>query len=60
MLLVENLVLVEVKSVTAIHPVHEAQLRSYRRLSRKNVGLLINLHVADLREGIERMVGGKH
>jgi GxxExxY protein len=58
-LLVENLVIVEIKSVEAIHPVHEAQLLSYLRLSGKNVGLLINFHVARLKDGIKRMVDGK-
>ena len=58
-LLVENLVIVEIKCVEAIHPVHEAQLLSYLRLSGKNVGLLINFHVARLKDGIKRMVDGK-
>jgi len=57
-LLVENLVIVEVKCVEAIHPVHQAQLLSYLLLSRKNVGLLINFHVAHLKDGIRRMVDG--
>src|ERR1019366_3430396 len=57
-LLVESLVIVEVKCVEAIHPVHEAQLLSYLRLSKKNVGLLINFHVAHLKDGIKRMVDG--
>jgi GxxExxY protein len=58
-LLVENLVIVEVKCVEAIHPVHEAQLLSYLRLSGKSVGLLINFHVARLKDGIKRMVDGR-
>jgi len=58
-LIVENLVIVEVKCVEAINPVHEAQLLSYIRLSGRNVGLLINFHVAHLRDGIRRMVDGK-
>ena len=58
-LLVENLVIVEIKCVEAIHPVHEAQLLSYLRLSGKNVGLLINFQVARLKDGIKRMVDGK-
>jgi GxxExxY protein len=58
-LLVENLVIVEIKCVEAIHPVHEAQLLSYLRLSGKNVGLLINFHVARLKDGIKRMVDGR-
>jgi GxxExxY protein len=57
-LLVENLVIVEVKCVETIHPVHEAQLLSYLRLSGKNVGLLINFYVAHLKDGIKRMVDG--
>jgi GxxExxY protein len=57
-LLVENLVVVEIKCVEGIHPVHEAQLLSYLRLSHKNVGLLINFHVAQLKDGIKRMVDG--
>ena len=58
-LLVDGLVIVEVKCVEAIHPVHEAQLLSYLRLSGKNVGLLINFHVTRLRDGIKRMVDGR-
>ena len=58
-LLVEDLAVVELKCVERLHPVHEAQLLSYIRLSGKNVGLLINVHVAHLRNGIKRMVDGK-
>ena len=58
-LLVENQVVVEIKCVDGIHPVHEAQLLSYLRLSGKCVGLLINFHVARLKDGIKRMVDGK-
>jgi GxxExxY protein len=59
-LLVEDLVIVELKCVECISPVHQAQLLSYIRLSGKNVGLLINFHVAHLRNGIKRMVYGKN
>ena len=58
-LLVENRVVVEVKSVEAIHPIHEAQLLSYMRLSGIPVGLLINFNVLRLREGVKRMVDGR-
>lgn len=58
-LVVENRVIVEVKAVEAIHPIHEAQLLSYMRLSGINVGLLINFHVLHLRDGIKRMVDGR-
>jgi GxxExxY protein len=59
-LVVENLVIVEVKSVETIHPVHQAQLLSYMRLSGIGVGLLINFYVTHLRDGIKRMVDGKN
>jgi GxxExxY protein len=58
-LVVEDLVIVEVKCVATIHPVHQAQLLSYMRLSGRRVGLLINFHVVHLRDGIKRMVDGK-
>ena len=57
-LLVENLVVVEIKCAEAIHPVHQAQLLSHMRLSGKQVGLLINFYVAHLKDGIKRMVDG--
>ena len=58
-LLVEDLIIVELKCVEAISRVHEAQLLSYLKLSGKNVGLLINFHVAHLRDGIKRLVNGR-
>jgi GxxExxY protein len=57
-LLVDGKVIVEVKAVDQIHPVHEAQLLSYLRLSRVRVGLLINFNVKDLRQGIRRKILG--
>jgi hypothetical protein len=45
-LVVERLVIVEVKSVEAVHPVHQAQLMSYLRLSGIGVGLLINFYAS--------------
>ena len=57
-LLVNDLVIVELKCVEKMLPVHEAQIISYLRLSRKNVGLLINFHVRHLRDGIKRFVEG--
>ncbi len=57
-LLVENLVIVELKSVDALAPIHEAQLLSYLKLSGKNLGLLINFNITHLREGIKRLVCG--
>ena len=58
-LVVEDLVIVEVKCVEALHPVHQAQLLSYMRLSGRQVGLLINFYVVQLRDGIKRMVDGR-
>lgn len=57
-ILVEDSVVVEVKAIEAILPVHEAQLLSYLKLSRKRVGLLINFNVAHLRDGIRRRICG--
>jgi GxxExxY protein len=57
-LLVEDSIIVELKCVEKINPVHQAQLLSYLKLSGKRVGLLINFKVAHLRDGIRRMVNG--
>jgi GxxExxY protein len=57
-LIVAGIVIVEVKSVEVLHPVHQAQLLSYMRLSGTGVGLLINFYVTHLRDGIKRMVDG--
>ena len=47
---------VELKTVEKIHPVHEAQLLSYLRLTQTHVGLLINFNVPTLIQGVKRMV----
>jgi GxxExxY protein len=57
-LLVEDLVVVEIKSVEAISPVHQAQILSYLKLSGKSIGLLINFNVVHLKNGIGRFVNG--
>ena len=57
-LLVENEVIVEIKAVESILPVHEAQLLSYLKLGKKQVGLLINFHALRLRDGIRRRICG--
>jgi len=57
-LLVGGLLVVELKVVEKVLPVHEAQLLSYLRLSGKRLGLLINFHVPRLNEGIRRVVNG--
>jgi GxxExxY protein len=55
-LLVDQSVVVEVKTVATIIPIHEAQLHTYMRLSKKSLGLLINFNVILLRDGIKRHV----
>jgi len=57
-LLVEDLVIVEIKSVDSISPVHQAQVISYLKLSGKSIGLLINFNVVHLKDGIKRFVNG--
>ncbi|MGH6950740.1 MAG: GxxExxY protein, partial [Vitreimonas sp.] len=53
---VDRDVVVEVKAVEALAPVHEAQLLTYLRLSGRRLGLLINFNVALLKQGIKRMI----
>lgn len=53
-ILVENLVVVELKVVDAINPVHEAQILTYMKFAQKPMGLLINFNVGLLKEGIRR------
>jgi len=55
-LLVEDCVVVEVKAVEEVLPVHEAQLLSYLRLTRHDLGLLINFNVDLLKHGVRRKV----
>jgi GxxExxY protein len=55
-LLVEDAVIVELKAVSKLLPLHEAQLLSYLKLSGFKIGLLVNFHVIHLKNGITRMV----
>ena len=55
-LLVGNNVIVELKAVERLEPIHEAQLLSYLKLSGYRVGLLINFNVKILKQGIKRLV----
>jgi GxxExxY protein len=55
-LLVENEVVVELKAVDKLHPVHQAQILSYLKLTEKRLGLLINFNVPSLRDGVKRFV----
>jgi GxxExxY protein len=55
-ILVEQSVVVEIKTVDRFHPIHTAQILSYLKLMGCKVGLLINFHVYSLPQGIKRVV----
>ena len=57
-MLVENCVIVELKSVDTVNPIHEAQLLTYMKLLNINLGLLINFNVDILKKGIKRRILG--
>lgn len=57
-LLVENKVIVELKSVAALHAIHTAQMITYLRLSQNKLGLIINFNEGKLIDGIKRIVNG--
>jgi GxxExxY protein len=57
-LLIDNQVVIELKAVEAILPVHRSQLLSYLRLGDFKLGYLLNFHVAHMRDGIVRMANG--
>jgi GxxExxY protein len=59
-LLVEDTVIVELKCVEALLPIHKAQLLTYLRLANKPLGLLLNFNVVHLREGIKRVINNKY
>ncbi|MEQ8820092.1 MAG: GxxExxY protein [Sumerlaeia bacterium] len=55
-LVVENLVVIELKSVIKLEPIHKAQLLTYLKLSRLPVGLLLNFNTPVLKDGLVRLV----
>ena len=57
-LLIENSIVVELKALEIVLPVHRAQLLSYLRLGGFKLGYLLNFHVAHMRDGITRIVNG--
>ena len=57
-LLVESELIIELKSVSQLAPVHKAQLLTYLKLTRKKLGLLINFNVPLIKNGITRVVNG--
>lgn len=59
-LVIDGRVVVEIKCKEALHPVDQAQLLSHLRLLDLHVGLLINFHVVQLKDGIKRIVNNYH
>jgi GxxExxY protein len=55
-LLVDDLVIIELKAQESYHPVWEAQLLSYLKLTNKRLGMLINFHVPLMKNGIKRLI----
>jgi GxxExxY protein len=55
-IVVHNRVIVEIKAISAVAPVHDAVMLTYLRLSNCHIGLLINFHCAILKDGIHRYV----
>ncbi|SRR5256886_2223311 len=55
-LVVEDTVVVELKAIEALAPIHQAQVISYLKLTGKPIGLLINFHSLHLKDGIKRFV----
>ena len=54
--LVEDEIVLELKSVDALLPIHDAQLINYLRLSEKRIGFLVNFNVARIKDGLRRRV----
>ncbi|BBO31672.1 GxxExxY protein [Lacipirellula parvula] len=54
-LIVEDEVIVELKAIEALLPIHEAQLLTYLKISKRRVGLLVNFNVSLLKQGIKRI-----
>jgi GxxExxY protein len=55
-ILVNDMVIVELKSVDALARIHEAQILTYMRFAKKNIGLLMNFNITVLKNGIKRYV----
>ncbi len=55
-LLVNNLIIIEVKSVDVLAPIHKAQVLTYLKLLKIKLGLLINFNTIDLKTGIQRLI----
>ena len=57
-LLINNQVIIELKSVNKIEPIHDAQLLTYLKLANKRYGLLLNFNVPVMKQGIKRLLNG--
>ncbi|MFB8790637.1 MAG: GxxExxY protein [Potamolinea sp.] len=57
-LFVENKLIIEIKSLESIHPIHSSQLLTYLKLSNCKLGLILNFNVSQLKDGIKRVVNG--
>jgi GxxExxY protein len=57
-LLVDSALIVEIKSVERLQPIHEAQLLTYLKLTDKRLGLLVNFNERALKDGVKRVVNG--
>lgn len=55
-ILVEDCIVIELKSVDEIHPVHTAQILTYMKFSNKKLGLLLNFNVVSMKNGIKRFI----
>jgi GxxExxY protein len=58
-LLIEDMLVVELKAIDELKPVHEVQLLTYMKLSNKPIGLLVNFNVPILKDGIKRKINGR-
>lgn len=58
-LLVDNQIVIEIKSVDALNEIHMAQVLTYMKLGNYKIGLLLNFNVIHLKNGMRRMVNGK-
>jgi GxxExxY protein len=57
-LIVGDKVIIEIKSIEALAPIHKRQLLTYLRLANMRLGLLINFNVERIKDGIQRVVNG--
>lgn len=58
-LIVNDILILELKAVETVLPVHKAQLLSYLKLADKKLGLLLNFHVTQMTDGVSRIINGK-